>query len=196
MIYLYDKALENKFKSIFDRVVYASVDKFYDRYLIGTDNKEPIKLPALSLWRTSHEFNPYNARTQLTVPNHRMIKDEAMLRQIYSMQIKLTYQLDIWAASDIDRDDMMKEILYFLVSYPDIWIEYEGQKFMFPVQVEAPDDITDIAQFDSSGDLYRITIPLEVPDARLLFYQDARMCKYIDLSYYVDGQKDSTSEIK
>lgn len=196
MIYLYDKAMENKLKKVFPNTVYAPVDKFYERYLIGNQNSGPIKLPALSIWRTSHEFFPFNARTQVSVPNFKIRHDdEFRVRNIFSMQIVLRYELDIWAATDIDRDDLMKELLFFLVSYPNIFIEYQGQKFEFPIQVEAPSDTTEIAEFDSNGDLYRISMPLVVNDARLLFYQDAKTCKYIDLSYYTNDDLSATSEI-
>lgn len=196
MIYQYDKAIENKFKKVFDRVVYAPTDKFYERYLLSENNKDNVKLPALSIWRTSHEFYPNNARTQLNVSNMRIPNmDTYMSRHIYSMQIKLNYQLDIWAGSDIDRDDMLSEILFFLVTYPNIYIEYEGQNFAFPIQIEPPDDVTDISEFDSNGDLYRISIPLIIPDARLMFYKDAKMCKHIDLTYYSNEEEVAHTEI-
>lgn len=195
MIYLYDKALEDKFKKVFNNTIYAPTDKFYERYLLK-DNNKSVKLPALSLWRISHEFNPNNARTQLSVPNFKIRNDKNYLvRNIFSMQINLRYQLDIWAANDIDRDDLMKEILFFIVSYPDIFITYQNQKFEFPVLVEPPDDVTEIADFEANGDLYRVSIPLSIPDARLLFYQDYRTCKYIDLSYYVNNEFDSKHRI-
>lgn len=201
MIYLYDKALVSKFEKVFDkeRVIYAPVDKFYERYEMGVEGRDisPVKLPAISIWRTSHEFKPYTAPTQLRIPNFRkkLESDPLLARQIYSMEIHLEYQLDIWASSDIDRDDMMKEILYFLVMYPDIYIEYQGEKFTFPVYIQPPDDTTDIANFDSTGDLYRITIPLSIPDARLLFYQDAKLAKYIKVDYYVNDNLDSTTQV-
>lgn len=195
MLYLYDKALEDKFKKVFKNTIYAPVDKFYERYLLNNQNGA-VQLPALSLWRSTHEFFPYDAKTQVSIPNMSIRRLNSLdIRNLYSMKISLSYQLDIWASTDIDRDDLMKEILYFLVTYPNIYIEYEGQKFVFPVLVEAPEDTTEIANFESSGDLYRMTIPLQIPDARLMFYQDSKLCKYIDISYYVDDQLDSVSRI-
>ena len=196
MLYLYDKALENKLKKVFDNTVYAPVNKFYERYLLKNGN-DPVQLPALSIWRMpQYEFNMGNARTQLSISNlaikHR---PELYVKNIYSIPVSLNYQLDIWAGTDIDRDDLLKELLYFLILYPDIYIEYEGQKFEFPTIVGSPDDITDISGFEVTGDLYRISIPLEVPDARLLFNQDTKLCKYIDISYYVNDIFDSRDRI-
>jgi len=198
LIYLYDRALVDKFKKVFDedRVIYAPVDKFYERYELGKKNKTQIELPALSIWRTSHEFNPYTATTQMRIPNFRkkVDKDADLARQIYSMEIHLEYQIDLWASSDVDRDDLMKEILYFLVRYPNIYIEYQGEKWSFPVHIQPPDDTTDIANFDSTGDLYRLTIPVSIPDARLMFYQDTRICKFLKIDYFVDDNKVAESK--
>lgn len=190
MLYKYDKALENKFKKVFDPVVYAPVDKFYERYLLGNGNNK-VELPAISLWRISHQVNPYDARTQLRVSNdRRLLEDLNFARQVFSMEVQLNYQLDIWAGSDIDRDDLMKELLYFITIYPNIYIDYEGFRYEFPVlMLQPPDDVTDISDFESTGDVYRVSIPLTVPDARLFFYQDVRTARFIKYSLYVDDEK-------
>ena len=195
MLYLYDHAFEQKLKKVFPRVVYAPIDKFYDRYLLGANNTDSIDLPAISLWRVGHEFNPYNARSHMNTPSiqRRKIPDTE-LQQIYSMQIPLDYQLDIWAKSDIDRDDLFTELMYFLTLYPNISIEYEGQHLAFPLHIEPADDITDISEFESTGDLYRISVPIRVPDARLFFYKNVKYNKHIQVSLEV-GENDYKEEI-
>lgn len=196
MMYLYDKSLELKLKRVFDRVVYSPIDTFYERYLISNKNQDPVQLPALSLWRTSYEFDPYSARSQLATSNFRIAKnDKYLATHIYSMKVQLNYQLDIWAATDVDRDDLLQEILFFLTVYPNVVIEYQGEKFSVPILIEPPRDTTDIANFDRTGDFYRVTIPLQLPDARLLFYQDAKTCRFIDVSVFVDGQLDHKQRI-
>lgn len=115
-----------------------------------------------------------------SIQRRRLQKTE--LQQIYSMQIPLDYQLDIWAKTDIDRDDLFTELMYFLTLYPDVSIEYEGQHLAFPIHIEPADDITEISEFESTGDLYRISIPIRVPDARLFFYKDVKYNKHLKLS--------------
>lgn len=189
MLYKYDKALTDKFKKVFNPVVYAPVDKFYERYLLKENNSQ-VKLPAISLWRTSHEMDVNNMRTQMRIPNdRRLLEDKNYARSVFTMQVQLNYQLDIWAGSDIDRDDLLKELLYFIVLYPNISFEYEEFKYEFPVlMLQPPDDITDISDFESTGDLYRVSIPLTIPDARLFFYQDTRTARFIDYSMYVEDE--------
>lgn len=190
MLYKYDRALVDKFKKVFDPVIYSPVDKFYERYLLSNDNSQ-IQLPALSVWRTSHQVSPFDARTQLRVPNDRKLLDDPnYARQVFTMKVQLNYQLDVWAGSDIDRDDLMKELLYFITIHPNISIEYENFKYEFPVlMLQPPDDTTDISDFESTGDIYRVSIPLTIPDARLFFYQDVKTARFVKYSMYVDDDK-------
>lgn len=187
MLYLYDKALVDKFAKVMPgKVVYASVDKFYERYLLGNDNKGLV-LPALSIWRSSLVLDKGTVPTQLRVGNVRYPNQETFIaEQLYSAKIELTYQLDAWTANDIDRDDLLKEILYFLTLYPYIAIEYRGHKFTYPILLGDITDSTDIASFENTGDIYRLTIPLQIPDARILYYDDVKLLKFIDLKYLVE----------
>lgn len=174
MLYLYDKALTDKLRKFYPRVVYAPVDVFYLRYLEDVNHKKgEVKLPAISIWRVSQEFNPYNARSLLNTPAN-LIKrqDKDTLEAIYSMQVPLTYQMDIWASTDIDRDDMFQELMYALTLYPDVVINYRGQRIAFPLQIETPDDVTEINEFESTGELYRYSVPMTINSARLFFYQE------------------------
>lgn len=189
MLYLYDKAITKKFETVMPgKVVYAAVDKFYERYLLANDNKG-IVLPALSLWRNSLVLDKSSMPTQLRVGNIRYPNQERLLaEQLYSTKVELSYQMDIWTANDIDRDDMLKEILYFLTLYPYIAIEYREHKFTFPILIGDITDSTDISSFENTGDIYRLTIPLQVPDARILYFDDVKLLKHIQLQYIVGEQ--------
>lgn len=189
MLYLYDKAITKKFETVMPgKVVYAAVDKFYERYLLANDNKG-IVLPALSLWRNSLVLDKSSMPTQLRVGNIRYPNQERLLaEQLYSTKVELSYQMDIWTANDIDRDDMLKEILYFLTLYPYIAIEYREHKFTFPILIGDITDSTDISSFENTGDIYRLTIPLQIPDARILYFDDVKLLKYIQLQYIVGEQ--------
>ena len=196
MLYLYDKAMKDKLSAFYPRVVYAPVDKFYQEYLTNNDNEKEsqTKLPALSIWRISHEFNSFSARSNMNTPSlqTKMFHNNTNktdIHEIFSMEIPLTYQLDIWAATDIDRDDMFTELMYALTLYPYITIQYQGVSILFSIMIENADDLTDIANFESTNDLYRMSIPLRVPDARLFFYKNAEECKHIKIDLSVAGDK-------
>ena len=190
MLYLYDKALVEKFSKVMPgKVVYASVDRFYERYLLSNDNKGLV-LPALSVWRSSLVLDKSSLPTQLRVGNARFPNQQTFLaEQLYSAKIELSYQMDIWTASDTDRDDMLKEILYFLTLYPYIAIDYRGHRFTYPIVIGDITDASDISSFENTGDIYRLTIPLQVPDARIMYYDDIKLLKYIDLKFVADGQE-------
>lgn len=191
---MYDKALENKLKNLYPRVIYAPVDLFYSRYLETNNNEQDsqTKLPALSLWRISHEFDVYSARSRMNTPSVQMRRgvhglSDGDLRQIFTMRISLQYQLDIWAGSDIERDDLFTELMYALTLYPNISINYQGRNYAFSLMLEPADDITDIAQYESQGTLYRISIPIRLPEARLFFYKDVKELRHINIDFSVEG---------
>lgn len=190
MLYQYDKALVSKFEKVMPgRVVYASVDKFYERYLLGNDN-QTIVLPALSIWRSSMVLDKSSLPSHMRIGNVRYpVPNTLNAEQLYSAKIELSYQMDIWTANDIDRDDMLKEMLYFLTLYPYIAIDYKDHKFTFPIILGDITDASDISSFENTGDIYRLTIPLQIPDARVLYYDDIKMLKYIDLTLLSEGEQ-------
>lgn len=181
MLYLYDRAVVKKLQNLYPRVIYAPVNQVYQRYL-GANQNQLIQFPALSVWRVNQTFNPFNARSQLNTPSMRnRVPGRDQLEAIYSMQIPLTYQLDIWTKTDIDRDDMFTELMYALTLYPDIVIVYRGERISFPLIIESADDTTQINDFENIGDLFRMSISLTIESARLFFYQDtAKLAKYIN----------------
>ena len=169
------------------KVVYSSVDKFYERYLLGNDNNT-IVLPALSIWRSSMVLDKTTLPTHLRIGNVRYPnRVNFSAEQLYSSHVELSYQLETWTANDIDRDDLLKEIIYFLTLYPYISITYREHNFTYPIVIGDVVDSTDISSFENNGDLYRLTIPLQVPDARLLYYDDVKTLKHIDVSLICDN---------
>lgn len=196
MMYLYDKAIENKLKKLFPRVVYAPVDTFYERYLESNGNQQ-IELPALSFFRLPNlDFDIGSARSHMNTPSLRKRRlTEGEIRQIYSMKMPLDYQLDIWASSDIDRDDLFTELMYALTLYPNISITYEEHQIAFAIELAASNDLTEISQFDSTGDLYRVSIPFRIPEARLFFYKDVKECRFISADLFANDVLDSQIQI-
>ena len=170
MLYEYDKALERKFLQVYNNVVYAPVNRFYERYLLNHDNKTEVKLPAISIWRTNYEFDTVGAIAPLTIPKsiYRGYRYDEV-NKLYSIPVRLTYQIDLWASSDIERDDLLKEVMYYLLLDPEIYVKYDNLVRQFAIQLDDPEDTTDISNFDAEGDMFRVTIPLRIPDAQLLF---------------------------
>ena len=190
MLYLYDRALVDKFSAVMPgKVIYSSVDQFYERYLLATDNHGMV-LPALSIWRTGMTLDKSTLPSHLRIGNVRYPDIPSLTaEQLYSCRVEMSYQLDTWTANDTDRDDLLKELLYFLTLYPYIAIEYRGHKFTFPIIIGDITDSSEISNFENTGDIYRLTIPLQVQDARILYYDDIRLLKFIDLKFLADGQE-------
>jgi hypothetical protein len=179
MLYFYDKALTDKFINVFDesRVIYTPVDQFYDRYfqtqqdISGATTVKKLQLPAISIWRINQEIDWFSSKSQLRIPNIKQ-RYKKLLKESRTSSIKceLTYQIDIWANTDIDRDDMFAELAYFISLYPNIRICFgKGIELLYPCYFTELDNTTDIASFESVNKLYRYTLNLIIPDARLLY---------------------------
>lgn len=189
MLYLYDRALVNKFAQVMPgKVIYSPVDTFYERYLLANDNSGLV-LPALSVWRTGINIDKGTLPSHLRIGNVKFPNPQTFTaEQFYSCRAEMSYQLDAWTANDTDRDDLLKELLYFLTLYPYVAIEYRGHKFTFPITLGDATDSSDISSFENTGDIYRLTIPLQIPDARILYYDDIKLLKFIDLTFLADDQ--------
>lgn len=207
MFYLYDKAVENKIKSIFNNTVYSPVNQFLTRYNKAISENTSVSLPALSIWRTTFDPNIYTNRTTLTVPNYTVRnKTNLTAKNIYSIDMNLRYQLDIWANRDIDRDNLLCELLYYFSLKPNITFDYyedynietgapQGkfiQSFSFAMILEKPDIPDEIDNFDNTGDLFRATLNFHIDSARMLFNKDIKLAKY--LTYDVEV-KDPTTNV-
>lgn len=179
-------------KKLYPRVVYAPVDKFYSRYIEVENTKDQqVKFPAISFWRISHEFNPVNSLANLRTPSSQRYTPEE-IRQIFSMEIPMRYQLDIWANTDIDRDDLFTELMYALTLYPNINIYYDNAYIQFALEIESAEDISDVAQFEETGNLYRISVPLLLRNSRLFFYRDVKFNKHIKIDFSVNDDDPET----
>lgn len=191
MIYEYDRSLVSKFEKVMPgRVIYAPADKFYERYLLA-DNNDKVKLPALSVWREQIGLDKTGSLTPLRIQNVRYPDNEKFTaEQVFSIPLSIDYKLEMWTATDTDRDDLLKEMLYFLNLYPYLEMSYRNHKFTFPIVIGDVTDSSDISSFENTGDIYRMTVPLQVPDARILYFSNIDTLKHIDLSFFVNNQKD------
>ena len=191
MLYLYDKALKEKFESVMPgKVIYAPVDKFYERYLLSNDNHK-LELPALSIWRSSFTIDKSTIPSHLRIGNTRYPNNQNFTaEQFFSVRVEMSFQLDIWTSTDIDRDVLLQEILYFLTLYPYVSISYRDKKFTFPITIGDVSDSTDISSFENTGDIYRLTLPIQIPDARLFYFEEVKTMKYIDLKLYCDDTEE------
>ena len=123
MLYLYNKALEEKIKSLGLPTIYAPVSNFYKRYEEGIQNNKPLTFPAISFWPKPFKVLVYEAKERLRLPVEHIVNENDNTKEtlLYTVPVNLGYSVDLWTITDtlngtqgdVDRDDLMTEIIYY-----------------------------------------------------------------------------------
>lgn len=174
----YDEALLYKLKSVFENSVAADQDTALYK---SSDDKAIVKLPLISFYRTNNPVNTemfgndsLNRRGRFVIPLESSVK---------VLPINIFYQIDIWSDRREEVDDIWRELIQFFLEEPEIDVQFEGlgEYESFPLKIVDTDNTSDITAFSDRGRLYRQTINMEVPQAKLLFLEGKNLVKSIPI---------------
>lgn len=186
MMYLYDESLTAKLKNVFLNTIYAPVDKVFKEYLKDTSNLE-IKMPLVSLYRSSFQMDPTSFTELFRGRASKYTTTEKdSLEVLKGISLTLNYQIDIWGKTDKQRDDLLKELLFFLLTSPEFSVTLGTKSYTFYLNVQPPEDNTDLSSFEDTGEYYRVSIPATV-DCRLVNVYDVQTVKYLLVSTEVSS---------
>ena len=117
---LYDKSLLEKLESLFSNVIMAPTDDAFKRS--NEDGK--VLLPLISAYRLSNPINmeDYN-RYEVFSGRLVNIEENSKLIKQQGLPITITYQIDIWAAKRIHADGLFRELVYHLLTNPNLSIQ-------------------------------------------------------------------------
>jgi len=168
-LHLYDTALLNKLKSVFENVVDASDEKALQ---LSEDSEAMVYLPLISFWRLNNNLSTEYAQAPLKNLGRRgtrMINDAKLVN--YELAFNLEYQIDIWSDRRSECDDLFTELVLFFLQEPNLVIYDENakQEYVLPVTITETVTNVDLTQFSDKGNLYRQVITLSVPNAPVLF---------------------------
>lgn len=174
---LYDISLTSKLKSIFTNVTYASPDEALES---SSDDKSDINFPMISLYRldnppifTERYNNPSAFRGRMNSYT------QSGYRNIMTLPVNLSYQIDLWSSTRDELDTMYCELLFYLVRYPNIEINIDSGTHNFPINITDAESLMDFDDENSSR-TYRMSITLEVPDAVLFYLKDYSVPNFSD----------------
>lgn len=180
----YDDALKSKLESVFSNVVNSSTDKALER---SEDGKAEVKLPLISYWRLSNNYDPDNYNAPSIVPNKRgrIIKPTSdSTNLIYKeIPIALTYQIDIWSDRRVETDIIFQELLLYFSEEPHLQVKEDNVEdpFKFIIKVTDTDTDIDLTQFSETGDMYRQIITIMIDNAKLIFPKEGKIAKSIPI---------------
>jgi hypothetical protein len=188
-IHLYDEALKNKLKEVFENVVDASEDKA----LQYSENGEAlVNLPLISFWRLNNNLSTDYAQFPLKNIGRRsnkMINNSKVVN--YELNFNLEYQIDIWSDRRSECDDLFTELVLFLLQEPNLVIHDPNlnQSFNFPLQITETVTNVDLTQFSEQGNLYRQVITISIPNATVFFPVKRKIIKIRAINWFVENMR-------
>ncbi|AWD93022.1 hypothetical protein HSE3_gp070 [Bacillus phage vB_BceM-HSE3] len=192
---LYDQAIEDKFKEVFENSIYADPVKAFKESAKANNNE--VKLPLLSVYRSGLE--PDFARHANLGNRGRLLQktvDKETGLIIKALPSKISYTLDIWTQSRSDLNHLLEELLFYLLEFPALYIEFEiedqeeGLQIESHIELESVTDQTDLSQSEEEGLLYRTTIEFHLGESNLYNFKEAPLPTKIPVTYYVNNKKD------
>lgn len=188
-IHLYDEALKNKLKEVFENVVDASEDKA----LQYSENGEAlVNLPLISFWRLNNNLSTDYAQFPLKNIGRRsnkMINNSKVVN--YELNFNLEYQIDIWSDRRSECDDLFTEMILFLLQEPNLAIHDPNlnQSYNFPLQITETVTNVDLTQFSEQGNLYRQVITISIPNATVFFPVKRKIIKIRAINWFIENMR-------
>ena len=173
----YGEALKALFQSVFSgSVILEPVDTAFRYAIEQTDDK--VTLPLISLYpdntitldkknismpsyREGMQFqNPlpiYNEDGSLKGTNERLAKNAKFL------YIIIGYQIDVWATSRLEVEQVTQELIFWLYHNQQLEIKYQNVDLSFSFDLaDNIVDNSDLISYTENGKLYRYTFGIQV----------------------------------
>jgi len=133
------------------------------RLVVGT------ALPFVSIWRTENSptdeefYNEALFRTGEDVPD----TNDQDITKLRSLPISIKYNTELWANSKTEQDELYREITFLLRDKPRLVFNIAGLDYFFFLKIIGYEETTDITEFMDNKKLYRTSLEVEIPQARI-----------------------------
>lgn len=171
MFYLYDTAITEDLRSIFndERIFICPPDRYFS--VIARLYEDDVKFPMISLFRTG---------TSLQASQHPMrfkgglLKiDEANQEGAYlqAIPIRINYLLEVWTKHREENDNIVRELLFYYMTHPTLKVSIpygtnlkHNFNIFFDTNIE---DNSDVSNQVGHGEYFRQTLSVYTDDAYL-----------------------------
>lgn len=173
----YGEALKKLLQSVFSgSVILEPVDTAF-RYATEQTNND-LKFPFISIYPDNtvtldkknismpsyHEGfqfqNPmpiYNEDGSLKGTNERLAKNAKFL------YIIIGYQIDVWATTRLEAEEVMQELVFWLYHNQQIEVQYQNVSLVFSFDLaDTIVDNSDLVSYTNNGKMYRYTYGIQV----------------------------------
>lgn len=172
----YDEAFLNKLKSWTTDTatqIYTTEDvKELFRVIEDQTNDASIKLPIIALRRSGGYTIKNTTKKHLMYDGKMLATTLEKAIMLNAIPINIKYQIDIYARKQSECDDISRNLIFNLITFPDLNIElpYYGTNIVHRSSIELlgeVDDNSNIAERLSFGQFTRFSLGAVVDDAYL-----------------------------
>lgn len=151
-----DTAFQYAIKQTSNKLTFPFIS-FYPDNTIDLDKKN-ISMPSYTEGVAFQNPLPvYNDDGSLKGINKRLAKNAKFL------YIILGYQLDVWATTRLEAEQVMQELVFWLYENQQIEIQYQGVNLSFTFDLaNSIVDNSDLTAYTTNGKLYRYTFGIQV----------------------------------
>ena len=171
MFYLYDTAIVEDLRSIFDddKIFICPPDRVFAT--IGRLSEDDVKLPMISVVRTGTSLGNSQHSMRFTGGLLSIDPQTNENTKLQAIPITINYQLDVWTKHREENDNIVRELLFYYMTHPTLLVDIpygSNLKHNFNIFFDSNiEDNSDISDHVNRGEYFRQTLSIYTDDAYL-----------------------------
>lgn len=189
----YDLALEKKLKCVFPNVKFYNLEEGLSESSSNQVESEDangvnrekqasdqiVSVPVILFDRINNPFAFERQGNDPLIRRGRHLQRGGEDVREHAFPVDLQYQIDIVSDKRVEVDGIWRELTYYLYVNSNIAVVLrfndEDQEYLFNIKLIETDNTTDVASFSDKGRLYRQTITIEIPDAKMIIDERVKL---------------------
>lgn len=185
-IYIYDKAIIEKFKEILGdpRISIVPFESAFRRSGVDGDD---VTLPFVSISRQGWSLTQHTKNITAYMVGKPKTKNDVYYTNAY-LPIEIQYNIDITTRNREENDELCRELILYIHRHPELIAEvtYLGITQRFGFHWFLGNDVVDnseISEFENRGQYYRSTLSMVVDEAQLIYVEKYVPVKEIQIKF-------------
>lgn len=194
---IYDVAIRDKLEEkIPNKVILTPVDRaLLDRQTQFMANREKAiegtVLPFISFWRVGDSNNLEQFYNEALFRIGMRVGFEEgeitnLVKRLHVLPTRLEYNFELWSVDKVVLDEIYREFMFCILGNPSVKIKVADVEFIYSLELVDEEDNTDILAQLEAQKLYRRTVKMAIPQARIHMLEEIQVPKSISIDYKVD----------
>ena len=166
--YLYDKAIVERFRRIFDNKIWIEPTDNVMKTL-ALSSRDDITFPFVSLTRTGWSISDSKSFSlAFEGGTFRYSEDDETFWDGQLIPMRLTYLLDVWTKTREENDNLITELVWYITTHPKMYVKIPyglDIEHSFNIFLDSDiEDNSDIVQHQDRGEYFRQTLSIYTDD--------------------------------